>query len=38
MGGGGGAQLLQCKSESVQCSGKQQSPCEGDEGGLNFFS
>ena len=36
-GGGGGAQQLQCKSESVQCSEKQQNPCEGDgEGGLKF--
>ena len=34
-GGGGGAQLLQWKSESVQCSEKQQSPCEGD-GGLKI--
>ena len=33
MDGGGGAQHLQCKSESVQCSEKQQSPCEGDGGG-----
>ena len=33
---GGGAQQLQCKSESVQCSEKQQSPCEGDGGGLKF--
>ena len=32
-GGGGGAQLLQCKPESVQCSERQQSPCAGDEGG-----
>ena len=30
---GGGAQQLQCKSESAQCSEKQQSPCEGDGGG-----
>ena len=30
--GGGGAQQLQCKSESVQCSEKQQSPCEGGGG------
>ena len=29
VGGGGGAQQLQCKSESAQCSEKQQSPCEG---------
>ena len=28
------AQQLQCKSESVQCSEKQQSPCEG--GGLKL--
>ena len=27
--GGGGAQQLQCKSESAQCPEKQQSPCEG---------
>ena len=33
---GGGAQQLQYKSESVQCSEKQQSPCEGDWGGLKF--
>ena len=33
--GGGGAQQLQCKSESAQCSEKQQSPCEGD-GGLKI--
>ena len=32
-GGGGGALQLQCKSESAQCSEKQQSLCEGDEGG-----
>ena len=32
-GGGGGAQQLRCKSESAQCSEKQQSPCEGDVGG-----
>ena len=31
-GGGGGALQLQCKSESAQCSEKQQSPCEGDGG------
>ena len=31
----GGAQQLQCKSESVQCSEKQQSPCEGG-GGLKL--
>ena len=31
-GGGGWAQQLQCKSESVQCSEKQQSPCEGGGG------
>ena len=31
-GGGVGAQQLQCKSESVQCSEKQQSPCEGGGG------
>ena len=30
---GWGAQQLQCKSESAQCSEKQQSPCEGDGGG-----
>ena len=35
MWGEGGAHHLQCKSESVQCSEKQQSPCEG-EGGLKF--
>ena len=35
-GGGGGAQQLQCKSESAQCSEKQQSPGEGDVGGLKF--
>ena len=35
VGGGGGAQQLQCKSESVQCSEKQQSPCEGG-GGLKI--
>ena len=29
---GEGAQQLQCKSESAQCSEKQQSPCEGDWG------
>ena len=34
--GGGGAQQLQCKSESAQCSEKQQSPCEGDGGDLKF--
>ena len=34
--GGGGAQQLQCKSESVQCSEKQQSPCEGGGGGLKL--
>ena len=28
-----GAQQLQYKSESAQCPVKQQSPCEGDEGG-----
>ena len=33
--GVGGAQQLQYKSESAQCSEKQQSPCEGD-GGLKF--
>ena len=32
-GGGGGTQQLQCKSESVQCSEKQQSPCEVGGGG-----
>ena len=35
----GGAQQLQCKSESAQCSEKQQSPGEGDGvevGGLKF--
>ena len=31
---GGGGQQLQCKSESVQCSEKQQSPCEGGGGGV----
>ena len=30
---GRGAQQLQCKSESAQCSEKQQSPCVGDGGG-----
>ena len=35
-GEGGGAQQLQCKSESVQCSEKQQSPCEGGGGGLKL--
>ena len=35
-GGGGGALQLHCKSESAQCSEKQQSPCEGDGGNLNF--
>ena len=30
---GVGAQQLQCKPESVQCSEKQQSPCEGGGGG-----
>ena len=30
---GGGAQQLQCKSESAQCTEKQQSPCEEDGGG-----
>ena len=30
---GGGAQQLQCKSESAQCSEKQDSPCEGDGDG-----
>ena len=35
-GWGGGAQQLQCKSESVQCSEKQQSPCEGGGGGLKL--
>ena len=34
--GGGGAQLLQCKSESALCSEKQQSPDEGEVGGLKF--
>ena len=29
----GGGQQLQCKSESAQCSEKQQNPCEGDGGG-----
>ena len=29
----GGAQQLQCKSESAQCSEKQQSTCEEDGGG-----
>ena len=37
VGGGGGAQQLQCKSESAKCSDKQQSPREGDGGGLNLF-
>ena len=32
---GVGAQQLQCKPESVQCSEKQQSPCEGG-GGLKL--
>ena len=32
-GGGGGGQ---CKSESAQCSEKQQSPCEEGGGGLKF--
>ena len=32
---GGGAHHLQCKSESAQCSEKQQSPCEG-EGDLKI--
>ena len=32
---GRGAHQLQCKSESPQCSEKQQSPCEGG-GGLKF--
>ena len=36
MGGGGGTQQLQCKPESAKCSEKQQSPCEGYEGGLKF--
>ena len=36
MCGGGGAQQLQCKSESAQCSEKQQSPAEGEGGGLKF--
>ena len=31
--GGGGAQQLQCKSESAQCSEKQQIPSEGMGGG-----
>ena len=35
-GGGGGAHQLQCKSESAQCSDKQQSPCEGGGGGLKI--
>ena len=35
-GVGGGALQLQCKSESAQCSEKQQSPCEGDGRDLNF--
>ena len=30
---GGGAQQLQCKAESAQCSEKQQSPCDEDGGG-----
>ena len=36
--GGGGGEQLQCKSESAQCSEKQQSPNEGKGawGGLNF--
>ena len=33
---GGRAQQLQCKSESAQCSEKQQSPCEWEGGGLKF--
>ena len=33
---GGGAQQLQCKSESAQCSEKQQSPGEGEGGGLKI--
>ena len=33
---GGGAQQLQCKSDSAQCSEKHQSPCEGRRVGLNF--
>ena len=35
-GGGGGTQQLHCKSESAKCSEKQQSPCEGDGGGLEI--
>ena len=32
---GGGAQQSQGKSESAQCSEKQQSPCEGECGGAS---
>ena len=32
----GGGKQLQCKSESAQCSEKQQSPGEGKGGGLKF--
>ena len=35
-GGGGGAQQSQCKSESAQFSERQQSPAEGESGGLKF--
>ena len=30
------AHQLQCKSQSAQCSEKQQSPCEAGEGGLKI--
>ena len=30
------AHQLQCKPQSAQCSEKQQSPCEGEGGGLKF--
>ena len=33
---GGGAQQLQCKSESAECSEKQQNPYEGGGGSLKF--
>ena len=36
MRGRGGAQNEQCKSESAQFSEKQQSPSEGEGGGLKF--
>ena len=35
-GWGGGVQQRQCKSESAQCSEIQQSPCEGDGGGVKI--